>query len=207
MVRITNISCVRNAVCILLDSGEKYWIGKDDLASAGFSEGAEYTEDQFLRQISLLQYPRAVNAAVGMLARRPCSSGEIRSRLVQRRFSQHVADLVVYKLEKEKLLNDEEFCDQWIRARMERRTGPSVIRMELKMKGIPEELIEAAFERADMSAEQRNAVALACKAWKRISPDEDIRLSRRKVVASLVRKGYSWDLAQSACDTAEKERI
>ena len=207
MVRITDISFVRNAACILLDSGDKYWVRKEDLPSGGFSEGVEYAEDQFIRQISLLQYPRALNLAVAMLARRPCSSGEIASRLVQRRFSQHVADLVVYKLEKEKLLNDEDFCDQWIRSRMDRKVGPAMIRMELKMKGLSEEQIEAAFERADLSAEQQNAVSLALKAWKRIGPDEDIRSGRRKVIASLVRKGYSWDQAQSACDTAEKGRI
>ena len=146
MVTVTDISTVRSSACVLLDNGEKYWFRRDDLPAAGIREGLSCEQEDFLQRVRLLQYPRALNHAVAMLARRPCSTGEIRSRLLRLRYTEEVAELVLYKLDKEKLLDDEDFCLQWIRSRTARRYGPAVIRRELRMKGIPEQMIESAFE-------------------------------------------------------------
>ena len=204
MVTITEISRIRSAACIILDTGEKYWIRYDDLSDAGFYPGRTYNAEEFIQQIQVLQYPRALNSAVAMLARRPCSKGEIISRLKQRRFAEDVAELVIYKLEKEKLLDDRDFCEQWIRYRQNCKYGVSFIRRELISKGIPEDLIEFALANREISDEQINAELLAEKAWKRLKPDEDRHRSREKVIASLLRRGYGWDLAKTACDVAEK---
>ena len=48
---------------------------------------------------------------------------------------------------------------------------------------------------------------LARKAWSKIKPGEDPRKSRQKVISSLVRKGYDWDIARQASDTAESENL
>ena len=197
---------VRSCSYIQLDTGEKIWLNRSDLNEGGFSEGQEVDEPSFQQFVLLHQYPRALNLAVSMLARRPCSKGEIHSRLLHRRFTGEVADLVVCKLEKEKLLDDEDFCEQWIRFRISGHYGPSAIRRELLMKGIPSGMIESVFERLQISDVQEHALVLAQKAWKRIRPGEDIRKSRQKVIASVVRKGFSWDTAKSACEAAEKNR-
>ena len=110
-------------------------------------------------------------------------------------------------VDKEKLLDDEDFCMQWIRSRTARRYGPAVIRRELRMKGIPEQMIESAFEQAGQPEEEDdNALMLARRAWSRIRPSGDVRRDRQKVVASLIRKGYDWDTARSACEAAEEEQ-
>lgn len=205
MVTVRSVTRERAFVCILLDTGERFWLRGDDLYGSDITEGASFDAGAFLQKIRVLQYPRALNHAVAMLARRPCSRGEIRSRLVSRRYTEDVAELVVYKLEKEKLLDDEAFCDQWIRFRSGRGYGRSVIRRELKMKGIPEEMIDAAFALLDPEEEADAAVRLARKAWNRIRPGEDIRKARQKVIASLVRKGYGWEEARAAAEKAENQ--
>ena len=206
MVIIKELSRSRSFVCISLDNGMHYWLRNEDLEGTGISVGAEFTEDCFTQIIRLKQYPRALNHAVEMLARRPCSKGEIQKRLRDKRYIDEIAELVVYKLEKEKLLNDDEFCEQWIRSRSARCYGPGVIRQELKSKGISDEMIDSAFQKTDPDAENDNPVIIARKAWKRIRPGEDIRKSRQKVILSVVRKGYSWETSRKACDTAERER-
>ena len=206
MVTVTDISFMRSSACVTLDNGDQFWFRRDDLSSAGFREGASFEKEDFLQHVRLLQYPRALNHAVSMLARRPCSTGEIRSRLLRLRYTEEVADLVLYKLDKEKLLDDADFCLQWIRSRTARRYGPAVIQRELRMKGISEDMIETAFEQAGENGEEDNALALARKAWKRIRPGGDVRKDRQKVISSLVRKGYDWDTARYACDAAEREQ-
>ena len=112
MVTVTDISTIRSSACVLLDNGEKYWLRRDDLPAAGIREGLFCEQEDFLQRVRLLQYPRALNHAVAMLARRPCSTGEIRSRLIRLRYTEEVAELVLYKLGKEKLLDDQDFCLQ-----------------------------------------------------------------------------------------------
>ena len=207
MVTVLEIRRERSTVCILLDTGERFFLKSEDLPGTGISESAVFEEDAFLQQIRLRQYPRALSAAVSMLARRPCSSGEITDRLIRRRFIPEVTELVVYKLKKENLLDDELFCEQWIRYRIEHRFGPVRIRQELKMKGVPEPLINSTLSRMyDPEEESCHIAVLARKAWSRVRPGEDIRKSRQKVIVSLVRKGFGWEDARAASDAAESER-
>ncbi len=207
MVRISEIKSLRTLVCISLDSGESYWLHRDDLTDSGFKENQEYDSDAFFHLIRLRQYPRALNLAVSMLARRICSKEEIRQKLLHHRYTSEVTELVLYKLEKEHLVNDEEFCNQWIRYRLSRKYGLSVIRRELKMKGISEEMIRASFQKLDPDAPQDNALSLAEKCWKKIRLDENVYKNRQKVISYLIRKGYDWDTAREACEKAEKEII
>ena len=207
MVTVREIRREHSAVCILLDTGERFLLKAEDLVGTGISENAVFEEEAFLQQIRLRQYPRALSAAVSMLARRPCSTGEITDRLLRRNFIPEVTELVVYKLKKENLLDDELFCEQWIRYRMEHRFGPVRIRQELKMKGVPAQMIDCALSRLyDPEEESGHIAVLARKAWSRVRPGEDIRKSRQKVIASLIRKGYGWEEARAASDAAESER-
>ena len=118
MVIIQEIRHERSSVCIILDTGEQYWIRKTDFHESGFFEQEEYNHDDLLLKIRVLQYPHALNHAVAMLAKRPCSKSEIRTRLIQKRFSEDVSDLVVYKLEKENrelISPNRSFSGWWLR--------------------------------------------------------------------------------------------
>lgn len=150
-------------------------------------------------------YARALNRAVAMLARRPCSKKEIRDRLKRTQFPDETVDLVIYKLEKENLLDDEAFCAQWIRYRLSGRYGPALIRRELRLKGITDDIIESSFSCLDEEEEQNNAVTLARKAWKRAKSTDDKYKTRQKIISFLVRKGYKWETARSACYQAEEK--
>jgi len=160
---------------------------------------------KILQLIRTAQYPRALNAAVSMLARRACSRGEIEHKLTQKNYDAETIELVIYKLTKEKLINDEQFCTQWISYRLNQRYGPARIRLELKTKGIPDDMINAAFEQIEADENEENAFLLAQKNLKRIKECESKYMRRNKVVAALVRRGYDWDTASKAYIKAENE--
>ncbi len=206
VVTIVTVTPVRNLVRIQLDSGAEYWLRKQDMYALSCLEGNEVDEEVFLQQVRLLQYPRALNHAVSMLARRPCSRHEVFSSLQRHRYTEEIAALVVYKLEKENLLNDESFCEQWIRYKQDCRFGKKRILLELRQKGIPEDLARSALENTEDPDNSSGAFSFALRAWNRTKPEEDIRKSRQKVIACLVRKGYDWETARSACDAAEKQK-
>ena len=204
MVMIQEIRYNGSTVHLILDNSAHFWLRADDLVQTDFMENKEYDEEYFYHQIRLCQYPRALNMAVSLLSKRSHSKSEMISRLRMKRFSKEVIDQVLLKLEKEKLINDEEFCKQWIRFRQAKKYGPAFIRHELKTKGIPDDLISALLLESDLS-DEKNASSLAFKAWGRIRPGDDIRKSRQKIISFLVRKGYDWETARTACLEAEGE--
>lgn len=206
MVTIRSISIQRSMICVTLDNNEQYWLHKSDFYESGLSEGDQVSYHDFLDFIRLKQYPRALNHAVSMLAQRAYSKKEIRTRLQYKKFTEEVCELVVYKLEKENILNDDEFADLWIQSRLSRKLGCGVIRRELKQKGISDELISEKLSSVDLDSHLNNSFLLAQKAWNRMKSGEDIRKSRQKVIQFLIRKGYDWETARNACIKAESLR-
>ena len=204
MVTIQSIAFVRSMACILLEDGRKIWLTRSDLLESGWREGASVDREDFERFVSLRQYPRALNQAVAMLARRPCSKGEISQNLRRHRYADDVIGLVICKLEKENLLNDQEFSELWIQQRS-RKYGSRRIRQELRTKGVPESTAEEALSSLSEEEMLESATVLAAKAWSKAKPGEDLRKTRQRIIASLVRKGFDWDLAKQASDTAESE--
>ena len=206
MVTILSIVFVRSMACILLDDGQKVWLTHADFLESGWREGLSVDRKDFDRFVSLHQYPRALNQAVALLARRPCSKGEISQSLRRHHYADDVTELVIYKLEKENLLNDQEFSELWVQQRS-RKYGSRRIRQELRVKGVPESTAEKALASVSDEEMLESATSLAVKAWSRAKPGEDPRKTRQRIISSLVRKGFDWDLARQASDTAESETI
>ena len=117
-----------------------------------------------------------------------------------------MTELVIYKLEKENLLNDQEFSELWVQQRS-RKYGSRRIRQELRVKGVPESTAEKALSSVSDEEMLESATSLAVKAWSRAKPGDDPRKTRQRIISSLVRKGFDWDLARQASDTAESETI
>ena len=206
MVRILEISSVRSMGCLHMEDGSTFWLKQTEIEEAGFRPGQSLDDKVFIRQIRLFQYPRALNHAVSMLSRRPCSKGEIQGRLRARKYTEDVIELVLYKLEKENLLNDEEFCRLWIQYGTERNKGPYAIRRELMMKQIPSDMIDQAMSEIAEEDTISRANELAQKLWEKSHNDSDLRRHRQHVIQALVRKGYNWNTAVKACESAEKEK-
>ena len=203
MVTVTGISFVGSFASIELDNGDRLFLSKKDLAGLGLSDGMAVEEEEIYRAVRNCQYPKALGIAVSMLASRPCSSMEIIQKLRRGHFMEEITELVIYKLEKEGLLNDKEFSEQWAGYRCGTKYGRHRIMRELKQKGIPEEMARAAVDAIDPELEAQSALRQAVSAWKKMKPGDDKRKSRQKVINTLIRKGYGWDTAKNACDAAE----
>ncbi len=202
MERVSAMIPVRNKVRIEFDSGKKYILRKTDLLDYPLRENDEVDEKDFHQFVLLRQYPDALNTAVAMLARRACSRKEIADKLASRGCCEEAAALVLYKLEKENLLNDQDFSEQWARYRTGGNYGPSRIYRELRMKGVDEETAREAVSAIDGVDQSQRALDLACRGFRKMKPGEDPRKARQRVLRSLVSRGFDWDTAREACDKA-----
>ena len=202
---IESITVNRSKVWIELDSGEKAWVWKKDFPAMDLSEGQEIDAESFSRLILTRQYRSGLDKAVEMLARRACSQGEIEKKLRTLQYDPQTIEMVVYKLQRENLLDDASFSEQWARYRSQGKYGSRRIYQELRQKGVPEETARNALESIDEEDQMAQAVLLAKKGLSRPKAGEDPRKTLQRAVNMLIRRGYDWDTAKQACQTALNE--
>ena len=204
---VEEITRVRGRVRTRFDNGEEIWLTPAGAAELGLREGDAIGAEALEQFVLLRQYPPALNRAVALLARRACSRGEIEEKLRAARYAPAVVEMVLYKLEREKLLNDRDFADQWVRYRSGGKYGSHRIAQELRRKGVAEDVVEDAME--NISEEDQLGEAIA---WlrRRYRPEEDPAARRKadqKTLQALVRRGFSWDIAKEALDSVKEEPV
>ena len=191
----------RHSMLVTINEEVQLLITRDIWAERPLSEGEELDLEEYSRWLLPRQYPAALNKAVAMLAQRAHAGGEIRQKLERLHYLEDTIDMVLYKLEKERLLNDEAFAREYAASCARRQMGRSRIRMELARKGLPRELIDRALEELCEEEADEAAVRLAQKLLRRHN-GEDTRKEMQKVLAAMARRGYSYEDSRSAIEAA-----
>ena len=93
---------------------------------------------------------RARNSAMRLLARREHSRTELRGKLVGRGFENNSVEELLQGLEDQDLLSDERFAMSLIASRAETGYGPKRIDLELRNRGVSEELAREALAKAEV---------------------------------------------------------
>jgi regulatory protein len=115
--------------------------------------------------------------------------------------------MVIYKLQRENLLDDADFARQWVESRQHHKLGRSRIAQELRRKGVSQDEAEEALSIIEDDDQLAGAIALAQKAAARIKPGEDMRKASSRIAAMLARRGYSWDIAKEAIRQALSDEV
>jgi len=192
-------------VRIVLDNGEKYTLLRSAYTERPLVPGDPVDPQEYASWVLLRQYRSALDKAVAMLAIRPCSRGEIEQKLRRTGYSADTVEMVLTKLESNDLLNDQEFAGLWAQHRAGQKYGPHRILQELKQKGVSAEDMSQALEELPEEELQETAVQLAAKGLRRARAGEDPRKTQQRVMAALVRRGFSWEQARIALDRARLE--
>lgn len=199
---IKNAEVIRGKTKIVFESGWTVWLDRRWMPGFSLDPGTAVERADFEKFLLLHQYPSALNDAVTLLAVRNRSRLEIRQSLLRRKYDHAVIEMVLFKLEKEKLLNDEEFSAQWVQARMS-KYGPIRIAQELRMKGIDRDMTGSAIQEVlTEDQELENAVLLAMKKLRTEKTDAEEIKRFQRITSFLVRRGYSWEIARKAYEMA-----
>ena len=194
MVQVSEIEQVRGRrVKITLDDGSHYLLLRSMYQERPLEIGEAVDPKEYAQWVMTRQYRSALDKAVSMLAVRACSRGEIEQKLRRIGYAPDTIEMVIYKLEKNELINDQEFADQWAQYRAGQKYGPRRISQELRMKGVSAEEAESAL------------AVLARKSLQRAKAGEDPRKTRQRAMAAIVRRGYDWDTARQAIETVMGE--
>lgn len=137
---------------------------------------------------------RAMDAAAGLLARRPRSERELRRRLAMRRVPAELADETIERLRSLKLIDDAAFARSWTETRD--RTSPRGRRMivaELRGHGVEATLARAATNDVD---EADAAYRLASKRAARLAASDYAAFTSR-LGGLLQRRGFGWEVTRA----------
>ncbi|MEJ9079165.1 regulatory protein RecX [Gordonia malaquae] len=146
--------------------------------------------------------PSAWDAALRLLGARARSRQEMQDRLVAREFPPDEIERTMTRLDEWKLLDDEEFAQQWVRSRSATsQRGRLALKRELRTKGIDDDVAAQALETIDAEAEREIAYSLA---EKKLTFDADdladpaVRAKAyRRLTGALGRRGYPPDVITS----------
>jgi len=147
-------------------------------------------------------FDKYLNLSYFYLSIRNRSEKEMRDYLTKKKASQETIEKILSVLLEKKFLNDESFARSWIlnRARLKPK-GKRLLQMELKQKGIAQEVIERVLQEVqeEIPDELTQAKDLIVKRMEKMvgKSREEIY---SKVGGFLARRGFSWDVVKKAID-------
>lgn len=201
MAKLTTIEWKNSLATVTFDDGNKYIISRNLFYELNLKKNELYDLEKLEKKITILQYRPALNKAVSMLALRSCSKKEIQDRLLRFHYLSGTIELVIYKLEKEGLLNDPVFARQWTESRMTQgKYGRTRIAYELRRKGISEDTVDEVMEETNPEQELWSAYRLAEKSLKSVSSREEIIKQKRRIYSMLARRGFETDIIHQVMD-------
>lgn len=147
---------------------------------------------------------KAKEYALRLLGYRQRSISELKMRLEKKGFSSALIKKTIAYLREIDLLNDETFTRMWIRERMRTRPeGITLLRHQLKDKGISEVIIEKAIAECTRDYDERKvAKDLVASRRKRYKNVEPLKVKKR-LYDYLRRRGFSYDTIIDAIDAIE----
>lgn len=178
-------------------SDEKFYIDYDMYYENNFESGKEIDFDLYKKILANDEFNRAKNFALNKISYSQKSTYEIRQKLREKKFSDHVIDDIISYLDSYGFLDDEAYVKAYIRDKDEiSRWSRGKIRYMLKGKHIDDNLIEDYLYLID---DKREAEKARFFADKKIKGDFSFE-NRTKVFRHLAGKGFDVDIINLVLD-------
>ena len=198
MDMITAITRERGRLRVTINDDSEVLVPLSLFRERPLTVGEPIDMEEYDQWLLLRQYRHALDRAVAFLAGRARSRREMEERLLRSGYRPCTVEMVLYKLEKEGLLDDADFARQWVDARSARRMGRGRIAQELRRKGVSAREAEEALEGLSDEEQLEGAIVLVEKAMARTPSGEDPRKTAARITSMLARRGYDYDTAREA---------
>ena len=154
----------------------------------GLSEGGELSAEELSEARVAGERPLAMTRALNVLGYRARAEGELRERLERAGYTDGTVDAVVERLRELGYLDDGDFARNAAREKS-RRYGPRRILVDLRHKGVDDEVARGAVEEEFSGDEEIEAASRAAE--RRYNTGERSEALVRRVYGFLARRGYS----------------
>ncbi len=187
------------------EPGEKLLtVHEDTLVGWRLLKGRRLSADEYERLVEEEQKEEAYRAALGMLEFKARTSSELSRALKRKGFAPEAIAGSIARLQRHKMLDDTAYAKRYTEQKaVNQRKGKMLIRQELMQKGVARPDIEQALGELSPEVEQQAALALARKKWPSTKGNE--RERKQKLMAMLMRRGYTGSVVRNAVQQAVEE--
>lgn len=180
----------------------EFAFGLSDILAAELRVGQELSAEdvEALQQRDTLEV--AYNRALNFLSFRPRSEQEMRQYLEKRGLEAPAIDAVLARLRRAGFLDDRAFARYWVENREAHRPrGRWALGVELRRKGIEDEIIEAASSDVDEEASAMRAAREVLHRYAAL----DRETFFRRMLGRLQRRGFGYGVARRVVETLWNE--
>lgn len=188
---------------IYVDGAFVTGISDETLLQFGLRTGDEVTHEVLTALQRAEEVHGAKQVALRFLGHRPRSRKEIRDKLREKEFAEDEIEDTIAVLERAGLVNDAEFARMYIRDQLALRpTGTLVLKRKLLLLGIDRQTIETVMQEFSKEIDEPQAALDAARRFVKrnaIPATPKGRLAyKRRLLAFLGRRGFTWDAVQTA---------
>ncbi|MFZ0033560.1 MAG: regulatory protein RecX [Sedimentisphaerales bacterium] len=192
MSRITALKTSKHTekkVNMFLDGKFAISVDTEVVVKKGLTIGQELSDDQIKGLAEDVSLARCLNTAYRFLSHRPRSEAEMKDRLHRHGFENSQIEIVINKLKEQNLLDDTVFAQFWKENRqMFRPRSQRLTRVELKKKGVADEIIDEVTEKLD---DMESAYQAALSKAQHL-PKQEYEVFRRRLGDYLKRRGFGY---------------
>ena len=183
---------------IFIDGEFAFVLYKGELRSFGIKEGEEISEETYTEITGSLLPKRATKRAMELLVKKDYTEKKLRDKLADGLYSDHIIDAAIEYVKSYKYLDDERYARDYVAYNIELRSR-NRIKQDLISRGVAKDIIQNVLEEftdeESREAELDQIKKLLVK--KHYDPSMDYK-DKQKIIAFLLRKGYSMDAIRSA---------
>lgn len=172
----------------------QYGLSVDRVLATGLRAGQDLTSAQLEELSRRDALETACRQALRLLSRRPRSERELREAWQRRKVDPATQASALGRLRESGQLDDRAFALAWVENRAAfRPKGTAALRMELRRKGVSDEIIEDSLKGIDEEAAAYAAAVKASRRWK----DLPWEAFQERLGGYLRRRGFSYELSLS----------
>lgn len=166
-----------------------------------FKDGQEIGDDEWKKLVDGINYKKTVDKCYDLLSRRDHSVKELKTKLL-RTVDEESANRAIEKMIDYGYLDDEKYAKNLVKYLSEtKRMSKNHIKQEMYKRGVPNDIIAYTLEETEID----NVSAVVDLIFTKYRNKLDAQDGNKKVIAALMRKGFSYSDIREAFERIENE--
>lgn len=181
---------------VFIDDNFAFGLIMQDIVYFKLKQGEEITQEKYDFIQNELIYIQAQNTALHYIGYKMRTEQEVRKKLFEKEYTEYIIERVINFLIKYQYIDDMKYSESYIKQRLQYNPkGIYVLKMELKQRGVKQNVIDKAVENMNID-ELSDAIKLLQK--KCFYLDDIDEKNKKRLFAFLQRRGYSYDIIKEA---------